>query len=153
MGAALPPTYDLLFQNILASEDSVFCLPKNAPGKPLTAASEAVQSPSIEMWWPAHTSHTHHSYSFCLWMKTYIRLLAKSHQAGHLRSTITYQACSLRSLNLQIPFLSRVEGLTHGEFEIFQFDLERIGFRTNPDSSILPNTSTCLYKEQLKLDL
>lgn len=62
--------------------------------------------------------------------------------------SIPYQACSLRSLT----FLSRVEGLTHGEFEIFQFDLERIGFRTNPDSSILPNTSTCLYREQLKLD-
>lgn len=49
MGAALPPTYDLLLQNILASKGSVFCLPKNAPGKPLTAAPEAVQSPSIEM--------------------------------------------------------------------------------------------------------
>lgn len=50
MAAAQPAIYDLLFQTILPSEDSVFCLPENAPGKPLTAASEAVQSPSIEMW-------------------------------------------------------------------------------------------------------
>lgn len=39
MGAAQASTYDFLPQNILISEGSVFCLPKNIPGKPVMPAS------------------------------------------------------------------------------------------------------------------